>query len=107
MTRVAIVSVLAILVSIAPEPTAAADCRVGSQQTLTGSMSEAVDSGDGQWVAMHVENAQPCSVAMLMGKGKVPAGCGYGEYFGRKKFTATGTVQEGTGVLMVTSIRCS
>jgi hypothetical protein len=84
----------------------AAECPVGSRQTLNGSMSEAVDSGDGNWLSMIVENAQPCTVTMVKGKGKVPAGCGFGEYFGRKKFTATGVVSDGA-VLEVTSIRCS
>lgn len=84
----------------------AAECPVGSRQTVNGSMSEAVDSGDGNWLSMIVENAQPCTVTMVKGKGKVPAGCGFGEYFGRKKFTATGIVSDGA-VLEVTSIRCS
>ena len=70
-------------------------------------MSAAVDSGDGNWLSRTVENAQPCSVTMLKGKGKVPAGCGFGEYFGPKKFTAIGLVQEWGGIVLeVTSIRC-
>lgn len=105
MTIVRITAALAILLGIGLSTSEAADCRAGAQQTLNGTMSEAVDTGDGQWAVRSVENAQPCTVTMLMGKGKVPAGCGHGEDFGRKKFTATGMVQG--GVLMVTSIRCS
>ena len=108
MTIIRIMTAMVIWLSLGLSASEAAECRVGSQQTLTGTMSEAIDAGDGQWLARSVEGAQPCTVTMLMGKGKVPAGCGHGEYFGRKKFTATGTVQDGIGVvLLVSSIRCS
>ena len=105
MKAVVGLSVLAVLSTLGTGEAAAAECKVGSQQTLSGLMSEAIDNGDGNWVTISVD-AQPCSVSMLKGKGKVPAGCGFGEYFGKKMFTASGVVQDGA-VLMVTTIRCS
>lgn len=95
--------------SLSAVPTLAADCKIGTQQTLTGETAEAVQLDNGEWPSSIIENAQPCSVDMLKGRGKVPADCGFGEYFGRRKCTATGQVQEaGLGpVLMVTSIKCS
>jgi hypothetical protein len=105
MKAVGGLSVLAVLLALGALEAAAAECKVGSQQTLSGLMSEAVDGDDGHWITISVD-AQPCSVSMLKGRGKVPAGCGFGEYFGKKRFTATGVVQDGA-VLMVTSIRCS
>ena len=108
LQRISIVLVLVGGAYIGVSEAGAADCPVGSQQTLTGSMKEAVESGDGNWLSMSTENVQPCSVEMLQGKGKVPAGCGFGEYFGNKRFTATGVVQDSIRlVLVVTSIRCS
>ena len=97
------------VVSLSAMPVLAEDCKIGAQQTLTGQMAQAVETSDGQWFSAIIENAQPCSVDTIRGKGKAPAGCGVGEPFGMRKFTATGQVQkEGLGpMLMVTTIKCS
>ena len=102
-------SAWAVAAGLGATPALAADCKVGSQQTVSGVMSEAVDTGDGNWLSMRVENAQPCSVSTVTGKGRVPTGCGFGEYFGNRKFTATGLVEDGAigPLLRVTTIRCS
>jgi hypothetical protein len=81
----------------------AADCPVGSQQTLSGKLMAPVDDGAGGWTVMPLE-FKPCAVFQLRGKGKLPASC---DLF--KRFSATGTVrkQDGSIELVVASIRCS
>ena len=81
----------------------AADCPVGSQQTLSGTLMAPSDDGAGGWTVMPLE-FKPCAVLHLRGKGKLPAGCDM-----LKRFSATGTVrkQDGFIELVVASIRCS
>ena len=85
------------------QPSRAADCLAGSQQTLSGTLNQPIDDNSGGWIDIPV-NVGPCNVATLRGRGKVPAGCGLG-----KRFTATGTIQAGSlgAGLSVASIRCS
>jgi hypothetical protein len=86
-----------------PEPSLAAECPVGSQQTLTGKLMAPVDDGAGGWTVMPLE-FKGCAVFQLRGKGKIPAAC---DLF--KRFSATGTVrkQDGNVELVVATIRCS
>lgn len=83
----------------------AADCRPETRQSLTGTMSEATETGDGTWFA-RVEAASPCSIQLLQGKGRPPAACAAGHDFGVKRFAAEG-ITDLAGTLVVAQIQCS
>lgn len=85
-----------------PERARAADCPIGSQQTLTGTLSMVIDSSAGGWVSSLPSNVRPCSVGALRGTGRIPGGCEFG-----KRFTATGSIRDAFELeLAVASIRC-
>lgn len=79
----------------------AADCQDGSQQTLTGTMSEGRQDG-ATWTST-IKKSEPCEVFQVKGRGKVPEDCA-SDYFVAISFTASGRVK--SGVLELTNIRC-
>jgi hypothetical protein len=80
----------------------AAECPAGSQQTLSGMLTQPLPNA-GDWVAFGPLDVRPCEVHALRGKGTPPPACSSG-----KQFTATGVVRGSLlAELVVDSIRCS
>jgi hypothetical protein len=95
-----ILGILGVL--LAPDDASAAECAVGSQQTLSGMLTQPLPNA-GDWVAYGPLDVRPCEVGALRGQGRPPPTC-----FAGKQFTATGVVRGGPFVeLVVNSIRCS
>jgi hypothetical protein len=100
--RIALMAIVWFCVLATPEQSWAADCPIGSKQTLTGTLSMVTEGGYGGWVSTLPKDVRPCSVGALRGQGGIPAGCDFG-----KRFTATGNVEDALErELAVTSIRC-
>jgi hypothetical protein len=76
-------------------------CRVGSQVTLSKELDTGLQEKDGHWFDIGMD-AKPCTVAVIRGKGKIPAQCKNAD-----KMTATGVVRKlNLLVLEVTSVKC-
>lgn len=101
-----LLNVTSLLLLASALPVGAAECPLKSNQSLSGIVVDASDSGDGWWTGS-VETATPCSVDHIKGRGKTPKDCKVGDYFGvRMKFKATGTI-DSVGVLTVSTIQCA
>jgi hypothetical protein len=79
----------------------AADCQDGSQQTLTGTMSEGRQD-EATWTST-IKKSEPCEVFQVKGRGKVPEDCP-SDYFVAINSSASGRVK--SGILELTNIRC-
>jgi hypothetical protein len=83
-------------------------CRIGTQQTITGTVATLRGVGDMNWVMDILgSDSEPCDVMRIEGRGPMPTNC-----FALRKFEATGQIvaeprtQSGASIMSAISVRC-